>query len=45
MIETNFGLIEVCAKSSFYGNNDKLNNMENFLRYQWRIRYNEKQDA
>jgi len=41
MIETMIGLLEICAKSSFYGNSQKLNDVENFLRLGWRIRVDE----
>jgi len=45
MIDTMVGLLEVCAKSNFYGSDRKLSDVEDFLRYRWRIRYDKKQDA
>ena len=41
MIDTMVGLLETCAHSSFYTTSDKLNRLENFLRYRWKIRYND----
>jgi len=45
MIDTMVGLLEVCAKSGFYGSPRIVSDVENFLKDKWRIRYDEKQDA
>ena len=41
MIDTMVGLLEICAKSSFYGSPNKAEAIQNFLRNGWRIRTND----
>jgi len=46
MIDTMVGLLEVCAKSSFFGTPKKIWVIENYLRYRFKIRVdNEERNA